>query len=168
MTAFQEFFLNRKSDVMRLELLEFSHHNFSKTYRVVRNAMNGVTVHLPAPDNRWEHFDFAPLRIQRDGFDGSMDSRLSITFGDLGDVIAQELQNIRMADSWRVTPSIRYWVYRSDNLNTAIYGPISYLFTSMPYTKEGFTAIAQAPNINANGTGEIYTLTRFPMLRGFL
>ncbi len=46
MSNYTEFFLASKSSVVQLELLEISHSKFTKTYRIVRNAVNGVTVDL--------------------------------------------------------------------------------------------------------------------------
>lgn len=169
MATFEEFFLARKSNIARLELLEFSHPSFSETYRIVRNALTGVVVDLPAPDNEpGAAFRFFPVRIQRDGQNGTMDSKLNITFGDLSDVIPKEIERIITDDSFDVAPKVRYWVYRSDDLTAPIYGPVNFEITALPYTKEGFSATASAPLIATTGTGEIYALERFPMLRGFL
>lgn len=169
MATFEEFFLSRKSNVARLELLEITHPSFSKVYRIVRNAMSGVTVDLPAPDNEaGVLFEFYPVRLQRGGQNGTMDNTLNITFGDLSDVIPQEIDRIIAADTFNIAPKVRYWAYRSDDLTTPIYGPVNFEVTSLPYTKEGFSASASAPQISNTGTGEIYTLERFPMLRGFL
>lgn len=168
MAVFEEFFLSRKSNVARLELLEFSHPSFSQVYRIVRNMLGGVTVTLPDPDNVQATFQFYPVRIQRQGQNGTMDSSLNITFGDLSDVIPKEIERIMLADTFNVTPKVRYWAYRSDDLTKPIYGPSQFEITAMPYTKEGFSATATAPQISVSGTGEIYTLERFPMLRGFL
>jgi hypothetical protein len=44
MSAYSEFFLNSPSSIVQLELLMISHPSFTQDYRIVRNAVNGVTV----------------------------------------------------------------------------------------------------------------------------
>ncbi len=44
MSAYSEFFLNSPSSTVQLELIKISHPSFSQDYRIVRNAVNGVTV----------------------------------------------------------------------------------------------------------------------------
>jgi len=44
MSAYTEFFLNSPSSIVQLELLLISHPSFSQDYRIVRNAVNGITV----------------------------------------------------------------------------------------------------------------------------
>jgi len=41
-TNTKEYFLNAPAKLVQLELLELSHSAFSKTYRIVRNAPEGV------------------------------------------------------------------------------------------------------------------------------
>ena len=65
MSAYSEFFLNSKSSVVQLELVEISHPNFTKVYRVVRNAVQGVTVKLETGANAT--FEYYPLRIENNG-----------------------------------------------------------------------------------------------------
>jgi hypothetical protein len=169
MGAFEDFFLARKSNSVRVDLLEITHPSFSKVYRIVRNVVTGVTVNLPAPDNEvGAVFDFYPVKLERAGLDGSMDSTINLTFGDLTDIIPEEIARVRAADTFSIAPKVRYWVYRSDDYTQALLGPLNFEITALPYTREGFAAAAQAPTININGTGEVYALERFPMLRGFL
>lgn len=169
MSVFTEFFLARNSNVARLELLEFSHPSFSKTYYVVRNMVQGVNVTLPAPDNRQQRFDFYPVSIRRPKYDGTMDSELTISFSDIqDDIIGKEIERVILQDGFEVAPKVRYWAFRSDALNQCIIGPTSFDITNLPYSRSGFSAVASAPKVNTNGTGQFYTLERFPMLRGFL
>ena len=166
MATYSEFFLNSKSSVVQLELLEISHPDFTKVYRVVRNAVQGVTVTLETGASA--AFDYYPLRIENNGSRDDLDQSFTITLGDLGEVLPVELDSVADADGFSVKPVVTYRTYRSDDLSRPLFGPVLLEVESFAFNREGSTFTAKAPSLNINKTGEIYTLERFPMLRGFL
>ncbi len=164
--SYAEFFLNSRSDVVQLELIEISHSSFSQTYRIVRNARKGVTVTLETAEVAF--FSYYPLRIESNTTKDDLDQSFTITLGDTGDVLPDELDNVASASTYDEKPSLVYRTYRSDVLTTPLFGPVGLVIESFGFNRQGATFTAKAPSANVNKTGEIYSLERFPMLRGFL
>lgn len=160
------FFLNSPSKVYPFETLQISHPTFSQTYWIVRNAMNGITATLE--DGTQQVFTYYPLTLSASGASDDLDQTLTITLGDLGEMIPQEIDRCVAAGTMGTRPLVVYRVYRSDNLTAPIDGPFSYEVTTLGTKKAGSTITAGAPRLNLNQTGESYRMDRFPMLRGFL
>lgn len=166
MSVYTEFFLNSKSSVVQLELLEISHPNFSKIYRLVRNATNGINVRLE--DNLFYDFVYCPLKISLANEKDDLDQIIKIQLGDLGEIIPNEMDLVYAADGFLNKPVLKYRTFRSDDLLNVLYGPIILEIKTFSFNKEGCLFEAKAPSLNINKTGEIYSLDRFPMLRGML
>ena len=163
MSVYSEFFLNSKSSVVQLELLEISHNSFSKIYRIVRNAVNGVTIPLIGT------FEYYPLKIRQGSTqEGNLDTTINVDLGDLGDVVGAEIDRALAAVTMTTKPQFRYWTYREDNLDTPLYGPVQLEITTISMTREGVSFQAISRQFNLNKTGEAYTFDRFPMLRTLL
>lgn len=166
MTTYAEFFLKSKSSVVQLETLEISHPNFTKVYRVVRNAVEGVTVTLE--NSTVATFDYYPLQVENAGVRDDLDQAIKIILGDLGEVLPKELDEVSSNNGFGIKPTVIYRTYRSDDLSRPLFGPVALEVSSFAFNREGSTFEAKAPSLNINKTGEVYKLDRFPMLRGFL
>lgn len=166
MSDYAEFFLNSRASVVQLETLEISHPDFTKIYRVVRNAVQGLTARLE--NNSLVTFDYYPLEIENAGVRDNLDQSITINLGDLGEVLPKELDEISSNDGFDIKPIVTYRIYRSDNLTRPLFGPVLLEVPSFTFNREGSSFQAQAPSLNINKTGERYKLDRFPMLRGFL
>ena len=166
MANYVDFFLNSKASVAQLELLEISHPNFTQTYYVVRNNTEGVTVTLE--DTTEQAFDYYPLRITPSTSKEDLDFGLRIDLGDLGEVLPNELDAVAAASGYGEKPTIKYRLYRSDDLSAPMLGPYLMEVKSFSFTKEGASFEARAPSLNVSRTGELYRIDRFPMLKGFL
>jgi hypothetical protein len=166
MSKYSEYFLNSKSSIIQLELIEISHSAFTKIYRIVRNATAGVTVTLE--DNTIESFDYYPLSITPIAANDDLDQSLKISFGDLGEVLPKELDAVSSANGFLEKPIVKYRIYRSDDLENVLVGPLILEVKTFSFNREGSTFEAKAPSVNINKTGELYKINRFPMLRGFL
>lgn len=166
MPTYAEFFLKSKSSVVQLETLEISHPNFTKIYRIVRNAVQGTTVTLE--NGLSAKFDYYPLAIENAGVRDDLDQAITINLGDLGEVLPKELDEISSNDGFAIKPTVIYRTYRSDDLTRPLFGPVLLEVTSFAFNRDGSTFEAKAPSLNVNKTGERYKLDRFPMLRGFL
>jgi len=166
MSEYSEFFLNAGSNVAELELLEISHPNFTQTYYIVRNAVNGVTVTLE--DDSTQEFEYYPLQITPVGSGDDLDQVLQIQLGDLGGILPQELDAVSVAGTFGTKPVLKYRTYRSDDLSAPLYGPITLEISALTFKKEGAAFEAHAPRLNNTATGELYVTSRFPTLRGFI
>lgn len=166
MSAYSEFFLKSSREIIEFETLEIKHPSFTHTYRVVRNAVNGIIAKLE--DGNDVPFIYYPLQATQLGTRDDLEQGIRIALGDLGEVLPQEMDRIQGEDTFEIKPQVIYRAYRSDQLNSAMLGPIFLEVTNFTFNREGSTFEAKAPSLNLNLTGEAFTLTRFPMLRGFL
>ena len=166
MPSANEFFLNCVASVVLVETIIISHPNFSKTYKIVRNVSYGF--HATDELGTQHDFEYYPLKIQRSGAWANLDQSLKITIGDLGTLIPDEIERVRVADGFSVKPSLVYRAYRSDDTSAPMYGPYNLELLNIPMTAEGASFEALAPIVNKTQTGEAYTLERFPGLRGYM
>lgn len=166
MSEYTEFFLKSKSSVVQLECLQISHSLFSQTYYIVRNAVNGVTV--THEDTTSHDYVYYPLKLSLTGPRTDLDQVLNVQLGDLGDLIPNELDNIRAGSGFQEMPRVIYRTYSSADLTTPIYGPIVLVVKSFAMDRTGSVFDAKAPSLNSNKTGEKYSIARFPMLAGLL
>lgn len=161
------YFLNSKTSVAQLETVEISHPAFSKTYRIVRNAAAGLTATLE--NGSTAEFEYYPMKLSPQHARDDLDHSISVTFGDLGEVLPLELDRVmNYPAGMTIKPVVKYRVYRSDDLTSPLYGPLVLEVEAFTFNKEGSTFEAKAPSINLTRTGEVYSLTRFPALKGFL
>lgn len=166
MSEYSEFFLRSNSRVVQLECLEIYHPNFSKRYYVVRNAVLGVTVRHE--DGVLRTYQYYPCKIEQNSSSDDLDAGYKITWGDLGEIVPNEMDRVRVANGFLTKPTVWYRSYRSDNLDTIMYGPILLEAGQFTFALEGSTFEADAPQLNVNSTGEVYDLVRFDALRGTL
>lgn len=162
-----EFFLNSASSVVRLECLEISHPDFTRVYYVVRNATRGITVRHE--DGIWRDYEYHPMRIQSLGITADLDSGIRVDLGDLGTLVPSEIKSVMAAGGMAEKPLVNYRVYRADVLDKVMDGPLRLEIKKVSRNDKGWCSFeAKAVALNASVTGEIYDLTRFYPLRGFL
>lgn len=164
--AYVEYFLGSSSQIIQFELIEISHPDFTKTYRIVRNSVNGLTVTLENSNEAF--FEYIPLSLNESEATDNLDFSIDVELGELSEIVPSEIDAILSADNLSVKPTLIYRAYRSDDLTQPMYGPVSLEITSFTMTKTGAVFSAKAPTLSLNETGEVYNIARFPMLRGFL
>ncbi len=167
MTTLSDFFFKSTRAVVQLDTLEFSHPSFSQTFYKVRNARNGLIAKLSASGNT-QLFDFLPMQIKNLGARNDLDAGLQIVMGDLGEELPKQFDRIEKDDTWHIKPTVKYRVYRSDNLSAPLVGPYTFEIKSISFNRNGVSFEARAPGLNYSTTGELYKIDRFPMLRGAL
>src|SRR3954470_16623054 len=145
---YSQFFLNTSASIVQLELLEISHASFTKTYRIVRNAIRGVTVTLE--DASSHTFDYYPVKIVPTGSNNNLEQQLQVQFGDLGQVVPVEIDRVLLTLSGGlptsiVKPVLLYRTYRSDDLTEPLAGPYRFQVNNIAFTKEGATLQCTAP-----------------------
>jgi hypothetical protein len=166
MSAYTSFFLNTDSSVVPLDTMVISHPSFSKTYYIVRNAIDGITATLE--DSTTHTFDYYPLSLKQTGSSDDLDQKLEIQLGDLGEVVPQEIDACFNAGSLKIKPTLVFRVFRSDDLSAPIEGPYMFQISSLGTKSDATGFTAEAPRLNSNRTGEMYSLDRFTPLAGFL
>lgn len=168
MSLLSSFFLG-PSHLYQYDCLELTHPNFGNTsgWRVVRNRVGGVTVDHEGGGGTF-FYDYYPMSIKPVGSSNDLTQGLAITFGDLGQIIGQELKVLHDANAMGIRPTAKFRTYRSDNLTTPMSGPLVLEVVRVTTTEEGCTMDCQAPSVNATKTGRDYSIEEFPMLRGFV
>jgi hypothetical protein len=166
MSAESEFFFGSKSSVREYETLEMSHPNFSKIYRVVRNARSGLTATIETGEVVF--FEFLPLRLTDASMTGDLDYNTQIDFGDLGELLPAEFDRVRAADGFGIKPLVILRTYLSGNLTVPLIGPLRLQSSAFTNRREGASFVAGAPSLNVSKTGIPYTIALFPMMRGGL
>ncbi|RLC78862.1 MAG: hypothetical protein DRI61_09075 [Chloroflexi bacterium] len=166
MPDYNEFFLNSSSAIIQYETLEITHPNFSQDYFIVRNNTEGLTATLE--DSSSQAFEYYPLRIDPTDSVDNLDFGISVTLGDLGELINEEIAAVIAADGFETRPTVLYRTYRSDDLTAPLVGPLRLEMQGVTCNREGAVFTARAPSLNLTTTGELYTFERFPMLRGTL
>lgn len=161
MTELTEYFLNRTADVGRYECLTISHPSFSRIYNIVRNARLGI-------EAEGVEYTYYPLEITSIGARPNLDSGFKINLGDLGEIVPLELDAVAVDDAFNVKPVVVWRMYRSDDLTQPLQGPVTLEIKDFAFKREGCSFEAKAPSLNNNRTGELYSLARFPMLRGLM
>ncbi len=136
------------------------------SFKIVRNAVDGVTVTLE--DLSVQTFDYYPLRIVATETREDLDFSLQVELGDLGEILPKEIDAISSASGFSTKPIVKYRVYRSDDLTAPLVGPYLMEVDAFNFNREGSNFTAKAPSLNITGTGELYKIDRFTMLRGFL
>ena len=153
-----EFFLGSNSNVVLIETLSFDHSTFSPIY-IVRNVQAGITID-------GTDYVYYPAIIKDATSADDMDFVMSITFGDLGEVMPQLIDAIAAAGKFDEKPIVQYKAYRSDD-ETSLYGVITMEVMSVSHDENGCVIECAAPSINKAKVGEYYTIDRFPMLAAF-
>lgn len=168
MSDYSEYFLNTRASIAQLECLEISHPNFSQVFYCVRNHANGVTV-IHEDDTEHDYI-YVPMRLKLTGARDDLEHILHVELGDLGELVPQQVDLIRAEGetAFKILPTVIYRVYRHDVLDTVLYGPLLLQLKTFTFTRNGCAFEAKAPSLNISRTGELYTLPRFPMLRGVL
>lgn len=166
MTTYAEFFLSAPARIVQYETIEIYHPSFSRRYYIVRNARLGIRARLES--GTYADFEYYPLLISKAGSNNTLDQTFRITLGELGELIPSEIDRCIVAGTLGTKPTLTYRSYRSDDLETLLVGPVHLEIHEMPMTREGVAFEAKPAIANMNTTGELYTLERFPGLRGFL
>lgn len=168
MDIYKSFFLNSSSGVVPLECVEISHPDFSVPFRFVKNDTEGVTVkHESAgPDVTYE---YQPMSTQRSTVTNDLDQKLNLTIADVDDELIKSVVSARLGTNWKIRPSIRWRLYRDDDLTAPMVSLQTLEIATLSKDNSGnCTFDAQAPELNSVKTGEIYSLERFPLLRGMI
>lgn len=162
-----QWFLSMQRDEVLLDCIAISHPNFSQAYYKCRNCdFDGID--LTHEDGSVQHYDYYPMRLTELADENDLDSGFRIDFGDLGQVLPNESDNVKRNDGMLVKPTVVYRGYKSSDPTSPLLGPITMEAPSFAFDPTGASFEAAAPYINNTKTGETYNPARFPMLRGFL
>lgn len=153
-----DFFLGGRASLICYECIEISHPAFSRVYRVVRNATDGLT--MRHEDGQEYTYEYYPLKVVKLKNSDDLESGFRISLGDTGTILPVEVRRVMAADASGDKPQVIYRAYRSDNLNKPMLGPFYTEIKTAPYNKEGSTFESRARSMGTHGTGEVYLIER--------
>src|SRR5688572_15937945 len=113
MSETSELILASKPSVVRLDTLEISHPNFSQTYRLVHTVPPGATS-IEAMSETW---DYCPMQVLPIASTDDLVQALTVTLGDVGEIIATEIEAVWDANGLNTRPTLTYRAFRSDDLD---------------------------------------------------
>lgn len=167
MSDLTEYFFNSAPSVTRLQMIEIDHSAFlGGPFYLTPSVMGGITV--THEDATVADYQYVPMEIKTMGSTGNLDQELEVTVGDLGEILPAQIGFMRNANKMREKPSLIYREYASNALADPMFGPFTLQINSIAFNKTGATFVAKTVAFNRSRTGEIYDLTRFPMLGGFV
>ena len=146
-----------------IECIEIKHSLWATPLRYVTNMADGVSV---GHDSSYFNYEYVPLQIDKGSSSDDLDQSLSITIGDLGDIVPDLIDQILDAGSTE-RPQVTYRAYSSLDLFTPILVIDNLEVTDQSSDYQGTTFNAEAPKLNAVGTGLLFTKANFPTLIGF-
>lgn len=163
--VYRGFLLDARTDVAQIATLSLTHPSFSQDYHLTSNHPDGFTGTLE--DASVVDFEPCPLDIRWRGEQNDTVQSLRVRIGDVGEIIATEIDNLRADDSMDIRPVARFRLWRDDDYSAPmrVYPALEIRETTRD--RRGAVFQATARRINDKGTGERFTNARFPMLRGF-
>lgn len=164
--SLETYFLNSSRTNIRFETIQISHSAFSQTYSLVANAQDGLTATLETAVE--QDFEFLPYSLRRLGLNGTLDQGIHVDLGDLGQIIREEVQNVRAAKKMREEPIVTFRSFQSVDLTQPLEGPFQFRLSATPRTNQGASFDAAAKFLNVSSTGIRYGFNRFPMLRAYV
>lgn len=162
-----DFFLGASSRIAELQTLEIRQPSFSKVWRLQSHYREGFWARIESGEQVF--FEYAPMAMRALEDRGNLDFGISVTLGDLGEILPDEIQRASAAGTLRSSPpEAIFRSFRSDNLEKPMYGPIRLRAQTITRSQSGAQFDATAPQVNVSKTGMLYRTDLFPMLRGFL
>lgn len=161
-----DFYLKGNPNDVLLQLIEVTHPAFSKVYRYVKNAVDGVTVKHEDGIDYW--YEYSPLSIKKSKSSDDLDQSLEIAVGDLGLEFPLEIDRLRASEYSQTKPSLHYREYLMSDLTKPMLSILNLDVTDYQPQQSGASFTCQAKRLNLSKTGEVYTLDKFPTMRGFV
>lgn len=154
-----EFFLNASGALYEIDCLEISHPNFGIPFRYTMGSKNGLVVGHESGGSY--QYQYQLMGITAQTVRNDLDQKLDATIVDYDDALIDAIENIQ---DGAVQVALRK--YRSDDLSSPVHTIKTLEARKISKDSEGkVTFAAEAPSLNSVGTGELYDLVRFAMLR---
>lgn len=162
-----DFYFGAPQSTAELETMEISQPSFSQVWRIQSHYREGFWARLESGELVF--WQYVPMRLRSLGDRGNLDFGISVTLGDLGEILPEEIERARRAGTLRtIPPTVRYRVYRSDDLESPMVGPITLQARKIVRSRDGAQFDSTAPQANITKTGMLYRTDLFPTLLGYL
>ena len=164
----KEIFSNAPVEKDMFEVVELTASWFSQSYYVQNTFIDGIDV--PLEDGvTIVTAEYAPMQIGQAGNNTDMVYSRSVTLQYVNDIIAAEMTNRDPENPEKPKLKFRGYVMYRDGTVSSLKTPV--ITTELIQTNRdgvGTTMDTSVKPVNNTATGEVATVTRVPMLRGFL
>lgn len=163
MSSYSDFFFFSKGNIVLLDCIELIHPSFPKTFRYVRNDLDGCV--LRHENGLSYQYDYQAMDVIPDRVSSNLDQSFSVNIIDHEDEFISAYR--RITDNIPVV--FNYRCYRDDVLTAPIDSRTNYHIFTVSQSDDGrVTFEAKAQPLNSVGTGIPYTLENAPLLRGLI
>ena len=164
----KEIYASAPVDKAQLEVISFSAPWFSKTYYLQRQYTEDIQVTIETG----EIVDvlYAPMSIDQASSNADLNYERNINMQMVNDLIASESDRYNAVINEGETPIFQsrgFIAYRDGTISGIKYGPISLPVKTIKTNNQGAVINVTTKPSNDYATGEVATVTRVPMLRGF-
>lgn len=160
----REFLASAPQTKYMIEVVSIAHSALTKTYHLWKEPTDGAVVDESSNTLIMQSTN---INIALAGSPDNLDQKFTISIDttDPENVLRKELDRIALNTTEKII--LTYRAYLSDDL-TEPQAVQRLQVESITYTRGVAALSAVAPKLNVTRTGELYTFSRFPMLRGFL
>lgn len=163
MSNYSDFFFFTKGSIVLLDCIELTHPAFLKTFRYVRNDLDGCLIRHE--DGLSFEYEYQAMDVISDRVSTDLDQSFSINLKDHND---EFISAYRALDD-NIPVKFNYRCYRDDVLTAPINSRTGYFVYNVSQNDKGdVTFEAKAQPLNSVGTGIAYTLENAPLLRGII
>jgi len=165
----REVFASAPTDRTVFEVIELSASWFSKSYYLQRIDTDGIDVTLE--NDEVITADYVPMSLNQTSSNEDLNYERSIVIQMVNDIIAAEQSNYDYdihGDEMPYLTSRGYIRYRNGDVSQIKQSPIRLPVRKMRRDGNGAVFNVTTKPANQSATGEVATITRVPMLRGFL
>lgn len=166
----KEIYANAPVEKDYFQVIKLSAPWFSQDYYVQNTFVDGINVQLENSGGTVSA-EYAPMVIGESSNNADMNYERSITIQSLNDIIADEISNRDPEANQNdvVTVEFRtYVMYRNGTVSGPRGAIPSTRVTKVSRNELGSSLTTSSKPINNVRTGEVVTLTRVPMLEGYL
>lgn len=113
--------------------------------------------------------EYAPMSVSETGNNSDMDYSRNVTLQSLNDQIASEMENRDYESDEKVAVEARNYIIYRDGSISEMKGAVSKtLLSSVTRDEVGTTFATNTKSVTSQGTGEVVTVSRVPMIKGFI
>lgn len=164
----KEIYASAPVDRTEMEMVSFSAPWFSKVYHLQRQFTEDIELTLETGEV--VDVAYAPMSIDQASSNADLNYERNISIQMVNDIIASENDNYDPDLHYGMNPQFQsrgFIAYRDGTFSGVKYGPVTLPIKQIKTNNQGAVINVTTKPSNEYATGEIATVTRVPMLKGF-
>ena len=146
------------------ECLEISHPKWPTVLRYVVESRLPIIVRHE--DGQTYEYVYSPIQITRSADEDTLEQSLQFMIGDLGETIPKLIDQF-IYDEDIECPRVNYRLYFMGRLENPLFVDKNLELEIVTRDSKGTKGESQAPGLNNNGNGELYSVSTDPSFGGF-